>query len=132
MKSRAKHEILQKCQSDERENRERDRLRDRGAITRLAERAAAGGDAATAPHSPVEDVARRRLSERVRAALTELSADERRALELAYYEGLSHSEIAAQLATPLGTIKPRVRAPRPARRSSCGRCAASSRSPRAF
>lgn len=87
-----------------------DRLRDRGAITRLADRAAAGGDASTAPHSPVEDVARRRLRERVRAALTELSADERRALELAYYEGLSHSEIAAQLAIPLGTIKTRVRA----------------------
>jgi RNA polymerase sigma-70 factor (ECF subfamily) len=86
-----------------------DRLRSRGAIDRLADRAA-GGEVAAPPRDPVEDVAHRRLRDRVHAALTDLSADERRALELAYYEGLSHSEIAQRLATPVGTIKTRVRA----------------------
>jgi RNA polymerase sigma-70 factor (ECF subfamily) len=44
-----------------------------------------------------------------RAAVAELPADQRRALELAFFEGLTHQEIAAKTATPLGTVKTRIR-----------------------
>jgi RNA polymerase sigma-70 factor (ECF subfamily) len=44
-----------------------------------------------------------------RAAVSELPEDQRRALELAYFEGLTHQEIAERTASPLGTVKTRVR-----------------------
>jgi RNA polymerase sigma-70 factor, ECF subfamily len=45
----------------------------------------------------------------VMKALVELPAAQRQALELSYYEGLSHSEIAERLKEPVGTIKTRIK-----------------------
>jgi RNA polymerase sigma-70 factor, ECF subfamily len=52
---------------------------------------------------------RGRNVEKVRAVLKEMSAAQRSALEMAYFEGYSHSEIAEKTKEPLGTIKTRIR-----------------------
>jgi len=46
---------------------------------------------------------------RIRAALDQLPLEQCEALEVAFFEGLTHSEIAERLAIPLGTAKTRVR-----------------------
>ena len=45
----------------------------------------------------------------VRSALGMLPSEQRRAIEMAYFAGLSHSEIAGELKVPLGTVKGRLR-----------------------
>lgn len=58
------------------------------------------------PEQATVDSERRRL---VRSALEALPAEQREVVELAYYSGLSHSEIALRLSQPLGTVKTRTR-----------------------
>jgi RNA polymerase sigma factor (sigma-70 family) len=55
-----------------------------------------------------ETVAVREQRRAVQAALAQLSPDQREALELAYYGGLSQSELAERLGVPLGTVKSRM------------------------
>jgi RNA polymerase sigma-70 factor (ECF subfamily) len=45
----------------------------------------------------------------VQDALVQLTPDEREAIEIAYFSGLTYSEVATQLSEPLGTIKTRIR-----------------------
>lgn len=45
----------------------------------------------------------------VRAAIAELPVDQRQAIELAFFDGLTHVEISEKLSVPLGTIKTRIR-----------------------
>jgi RNA polymerase sigma-70 factor (ECF subfamily) len=48
-------------------------------------------------------------SEKVRAAIAELSAGERESILLAYYGGMTYREVAALIGTPEGTVKTRIR-----------------------
>lgn len=57
----------------------------------------------------VEQVAARLDRELVRAAIGELPAEQRGAISMAYFGGLSHSEIAEATGVPLGTVKGRIR-----------------------
>lgn len=77
--------------------------RARAATAAAAEASDAAGDASL-------DAFRSEQREIVRAALSQLTEDQRRTLLLAYEEGLTQSEIAARLNQPLGTVKTRTRA----------------------
>jgi len=92
-------------------NRAIDRLRTRGAVSRMIERAES--QQATAPiasTSPADELTRAEAQLSIHVAMSELTDAQRHALELAYFEGLSQSEIAERLGEPLGTVKSRVRA----------------------
>ncbi len=47
--------------------------------------------------------------EKVRSAMAEMFPEQRRCMEMAFFEGLTHSEIAAKTGEPLGTVKTRIR-----------------------
>src|SRR5919199_1709928 len=55
-----------------------------------------------------EEASVREQRRTVQAALAQLTGDQREALELAYYGGLTQSELAERLGVPLGTIKSRM------------------------
>lgn len=73
------------------------------------------------PSDPVEDIAlpaatnlaaeaeRNTMMEKVRGIIDRLPLDQQRSLQLAFFDGLTHSEIAAQTGDPLGTVKTRIR-----------------------
>jgi RNA polymerase sigma-70 factor (ECF subfamily) len=63
-----------------------------------------------APHSATDlEALRREAARKVRGALEILPVDQMRVIELAYFGGLTHAEIAEMLGMPLGTVKGRMR-----------------------
>ncbi len=85
-----------------------DRLRQRQTRTRVAEAAAAEPIAPDASARPEEHVLIRERRVRVKAALETLPTEQKQVLELAFFEGLSQTEIAERTTTPLGTVKTRA------------------------
>jgi RNA polymerase sigma-70 factor (ECF subfamily) len=71
---------------------------DEGAVERMA-----------APDSTEAEVQRGEDASEVRGALQDLPDDQRQVIELAYFGGFTHSEIAEQLKLPAGTVKGRMR-----------------------
>ena len=57
-----------------------------------------------------DDTAQRLAIEKIRGVLALLPQDQRKALELAFFEGMTHTEIAGKTGEPLGTVKTRIRA----------------------
>lgn len=57
----------------------------------------------------VMDIERESLIDKIRNAMMILPPEQKLSMELAYFEGLSHSEIAARTGDPLGTVKTRIR-----------------------
>ena len=84
------------------------------AISRLRHRNPAAGDeilenTVVLPFNLESAVAHRQLMEKVKTALGALPVEQRTAIELAYFEGMTHSEIARRTGDPLGTVKTRLR-----------------------
>ena len=48
--------------------------------------------------------------EQIRSVVTQLPAEQQSSLQMAYFDGLSHTEIAERTGIPLGTVKTRIRA----------------------
>lgn len=84
-----------------------DRLRQLSARERLA--VASAQDAPAEASDAVQDAYRAEQKEIVAAALGQIPEEQRQTLMLAYFEGLTQSEIAARLGAPLGTVKTRMR-----------------------
>jgi RNA polymerase sigma-70 factor (ECF subfamily) len=86
-----------------------DRLRSGWQDRQRKEPLDALNDRETEAASPEEATVASERQKFVRTALGTLSPEQREVIELAYYGGLSHSEIAVKLNQPLGTVKTRTR-----------------------
>lgn len=92
-----------------------DRLRARDRRLRVVVTSTDDDEAEIAPapvasaESAADTIGRNEEARRVRSTLNRLPAEQREAIELAFFSELTHDEIASQLGQPLGTIKARIR-----------------------
>lgn len=88
----------------------RSRCIDRVRRARVRSAYAMRGDAdEVPPKAPEDNAAANEHGVRVREVLASLPTEQRTALELAYFDGLTQQQIAAQIGAPLGTVKTRIR-----------------------
>jgi RNA polymerase sigma-70 factor, ECF subfamily len=86
-------------------SRSLDKLRARGRTLRILKRWGQSLPSDLGSFDPTDEASLAEVSRSVRAALAKLPDNQREVLELAYYKGLSQTEIASRLDTPLGTVK---------------------------
>jgi RNA polymerase sigma-70 factor, ECF subfamily len=88
-----------------------DRLRKIQRLTKINTAIAAEKEIGFAPTSvdPIESVEIAERRQQVLAALSQIPAPQRQVIELAYYQGWTHTEIAAATGLSLGTVKTRLR-----------------------
>ena len=61
------------------------------------------------PGNLADEAERNSLMERARGVMHQLPTEQRKTLEMAFFDGLTHSEIAEMTGDPLGTVKTRIR-----------------------
>jgi RNA polymerase sigma-70 factor (ECF subfamily) len=87
-----------------------DRIRQRRAQPRvMAFEGESSAEPASVAASPEEQVSQSERSSRVQRVLRELPREQREAVVLAFFGGLTHAELAERLGEPLGTVKGRIR-----------------------
>jgi len=90
-------------------SRAMDRRRSRRARTRLESTLPKALEIVASGPSPEKMAAANQTSRSVLEALAELPREQREVLELAFFSGLTHPEVAQELGEPLGTVKTRIR-----------------------
>jgi len=91
-------------------NRALSRLRGKARHEILADSEEFSIETVPSPGNLENDAARAQLMQRLQGAMAALPSEQREAVELAYFEGMTQTEIAARVGCPLGTVKSRVRA----------------------
>jgi len=86
-----------------------DRLRSRGTRRALELPIESGGDTRSSAPAPEAQSIFGQEKRLVRTALASLVVEQREAIELAFFRGLTHVEVAEAMGVPLGTIKTRIR-----------------------
>ncbi len=90
-------------------NRAIDRLRSRANRVRAEEPIEGRDHLAAVTGDPEQATAASQRRRRVQSAMASLPPEQRQAITLAFFSGLTHSELAARLNLPLGTVKTRIR-----------------------
>lgn len=86
-----------------------DKLRSRSGTKRREQSLEAVAEFPSAARDPESTSVEAQRARLVRKAMAALSSEQREAIELAYFEGLTHVEIAERTGQPLGTAKSRIR-----------------------
>jgi RNA polymerase sigma-70 factor (ECF subfamily) len=86
-----------------------DKVRSRVSRTQHETTLETAFDAASPGESAEDSALNSENRRRIQRAMQELSEDQRQAIELSFFSGMTHSELAERLGQPLGTVKTRIR-----------------------